>query len=81
MSDADQIKLATFAIRRLLIRIRDDEHLRYYAGVGTNTFEHLCAAYAAMTGEPMDEVMDSIIPGSSAITHPGVQETLEEAAA
>lgn len=55
------------AIRHTLQRIKDNPRVQYELGAGTETYELLTAAAAALWGEPVDKVRDHHLPGSAAI--------------
>ncbi len=48
MSDAEKLKLARKAIYKVLSRIRDEKKIAYLIGYGTQSFEDLCVAAAAI---------------------------------
>ncbi len=79
MTENDKITLSRLAIRSVLVRIKEDKDIRYHIGAGTQTFNRLCVAFAALESESLEKVMDAVIPGSSAVRHETVEETLERA--
>ncbi len=80
MSSKDKLKLARGAIRAVLMRIKENADVRHHIGVGTDTFNSLCVAYAVLEDDSLETIMEAVIPGSSEILHASVQETLEAGA-
>lgn len=73
-----KLKLSQAAIYRMLNRIRREPQLRELIGAGTEAFNLLTTAAAALSGEPLNQVMDYTVPGSSAFPHRGIEECLAE---
>lgn len=57
MTDAEKIEKAQRAVSYLLNRIRNDEAVRYHF-VGTQSFDLLTEAAAALFGEPVEKVRE-----------------------
>lgn len=64
-----KLEHARQAIRRVLGRIHEDDSVRYHLGCCTQTYNDLCYAFSEITGAPVAEVMEQIIPESSKIRH------------
>jgi hypothetical protein len=67
MTDEDKIIIAQRAIYYVLNRIRKDPEARRVFGVASESFDLLTAAGAALSGEPVHQVRDYVVPGSSQI--------------
>ncbi len=70
--DATERAFRTFSIVRnaidhALLQIKMNQSVSYMLGVGTETYEQLTGAKAALLGMPVDEIRDEIFPGSAAV--------------
>lgn len=78
MTDADKIKIAQRAIYHVLNYIRQDPAARNVFGVATESFDLLTAAGAALSGEPVNQVRDYVLPGSSQMHQTTPEEILQK---
>jgi len=78
MNDADKILLARHAIAHVLLQVRQHLHVKDVLGIGTESFDRLTVAEAALSGRELTEVRDAVIPGSSGFPHWTLMEALNE---
>ena len=71
-----KIKVARKAVQSVLRRIKEDEKVRYHLGAGSETYDRLTAAEAALGDLDLNKVKDTVIPGSSRIPHSTVEDYL-----
>jgi hypothetical protein len=69
---------AAKALLHLLKRIRDDAHLGYFAGVGTETFALATEAFASLTAQSVTTVRKNYTPISPRRPEEINQETMRE---
>lgn len=50
------------AIRHVLGQIREHEHVGWYLGYGTQSFDLLTEAYSTLTKQPIEQVRDAFEP-------------------
>lgn len=70
---ASLLKQADLAIIKVLMRIKTDAEVQYKIGAGSQTYEDVTAAHAAIVNLNVDEVRDYTIPNSAAV-HRGNEE-------
>lgn len=58
----EQLQIADEAITHVLRRIHESPEVGYYMGYGTESFERLCAAYAAISDQKPDDVKENFLP-------------------
>lgn len=63
----EAILSAQKAIATMLIRIKTDEKVRYHISELTQSYAVLTEAYSLLTGQPVEQVRDRIIPDSGAL--------------
>jgi len=57
-------RICKLAINHVLCRIHDDARVRHLLGYGTEAYDLLTVAAAALFHEPVRDVREKIIPGS-----------------
>ena len=57
------------AIVQVLNRIKTSKDLACHLGFGTRSFKLLTEAFARLSGEPVADVRERVIPGSGSIPH------------
>lgn len=67
MSHLEAATQAAYALKHLLVRIRDDERLRSQIGMGTQTFDLATEAYANLIGTDLAELR-RLVGGTCAST-------------
>jgi hypothetical protein len=65
----EDLNACQLAIAHVLRRIKTEKDVGFHLGVGTQAFKLLTEAFARLTGEPVADVRDRIIPGSGDIPH------------
>jgi len=77
-SHEDKIKLADLAITHVLERISHSPQVGYYMGYGTESFERLCAAYAAFYSISAEDARQLFLPLNAKDPRKELQERIEE---
>lgn len=66
MEGVPPLKQAEVALHHLLTRVRDHERVGYYLGPGSQTFDLVTEAYAAIKERPVSEVRKEFAPREGA---------------
>jgi hypothetical protein len=78
MTATEQNTIARIAIKTTLKRVQKNPDLRKIVGPGSETFDQLCSAFSALTGQDLNEVRDNIAGGDvSDIPHTTPQDMLD----
>jgi hypothetical protein len=65
MEGVPPIKQSEVALHHLLTRIRDSERVGYHLGPGSQTFDLVTEAYAALKDRPVADVRKEFAPRAS----------------
>ncbi|WP_208508410.1 hypothetical protein [Variovorax paradoxus] len=75
LSDQEKLALAVSAVDWLLRRMKEDPRLAYLIGFGSESFERLTAAGAAIAGEDADPFREQLLCALQPQPVPGIGKT------
>lgn len=73
MSIEEKLLLAKTALRGVARKIKNEPKVAYHIGAGSQTFEDVTAALAALDEKDVHQLRDSLIPGSADLHRGGAR--------
>ena len=82
LTEKEQLELAAKAVEYMLRRISEDPNVRYHVGYGSQAFDNLVEAHAAITGEDREVIEESVLgeplAGAAAVKLKEIQKLLND---